>query len=177
MYPCFQCLTWGDLLGVVQSLALAQTWNLLPIFPSCYLNPPAWTISTLFCFYLIFPRALMKIQAMKTPQVSWLIGILFHGQLLAGMAVTLIGRWIESRLVETFEVPEQIDVFYWITTGLPYIRWPVFVMGIAAGVLCNRIREGEILAYQGKHQNGISIPFHPWNVKKPYMELCEISNI
>ena len=39
---------------------------------------------------------------------------------------------------------------YFVSTAHPISRLPVFYMGVCAGVLCIRIQEGDIDAYQSK---------------------------
>jgi hypothetical protein len=38
------------------------------------------------------------------------------------------------------------DDSYWPATASPFSRLPVFFMGICAGVLCNRIQDGDLNA-------------------------------
>ena len=42
------------------------------------------------------------------------------------------------------------ELGYWPATAQPIIRLPVFFMGVCAGVLCNRIQQGDIDAFQSK---------------------------
>ena len=39
---------------------------------------------------------------------------------------------------------------YWLTTQHPVIRLPVFFMGICAGILCTRSKQGDFDAFQSK---------------------------
>ena len=41
-------------------------------------------------------------------------------------------------------------VRYWLATAHPIVRLPVFFMGICAGVLCIRIQQGDLDAFQSK---------------------------
>ena len=39
---------------------------------------------------------------------------------------------------------------YWLATAFPIFRLPVFVMGVCAGILCNRIQNGDFDALESK---------------------------
>ena len=39
---------------------------------------------------------------------------------------------------------------YWVVTAWPITRLPVFVMGVCAGVICNRIKSGNADALESK---------------------------
>ena len=40
---------------------------------------------------------------------------------------------------------------YWWSTGWPISRFPVFMMGVCAGVLCQRMQSGDEDAVHSKH--------------------------
>ena len=42
------------------------------------------------------------------------------------------------------------EVGYWVVTAWPITRLPVFFMGICAGLICNRIRTGNVDALDCK---------------------------
>ena len=46
--------------------------------------------------------------------------------------------------------PMPYLVNYWLSTQHPISRLPVFFMGICAGVLCIRIQDGDLDAFQSK---------------------------
>ena len=122
---------WPDILSNVESLFLIHTW----LFGFSTANGPSWTVSTLFFFYLIFPPSLIMAQKLSNKWLSYIIAILFYGQLAVSCVMSAL-------------IPGG---GYWEACCHPFIRWPVFLMGIYAGVLCNRIvHESDMDAYKRK---------------------------
>ena len=50
---------------------------------------------------------------------------------------------------------------YWLTTQHPVIRLPVFFMGICAGILCTRSKQGDFDAFQSKTNLFLNYYFQP----------------
>ena len=46
--------------------------------------------------------------------------------------------------------PMPYLVNYWLATQHPLTRLPIFFMGICGGILCTRIQNGDVDAYQSK---------------------------
>ena len=51
---------------------------------------------------------------------------------------------------------------YWLATGHPLTRLPIFFMGICAGVICIRIQTGDLDALTRKIFNGQTITARPF---------------
>ena len=66
-----------------------------------------------------------------------MLALLFYGQLIvSGLIMGLMGQGVLT---------------YWLSTCHPFVRWPVFLMGVYAGVLCNNIvHRSDMDAYQRK---------------------------
>ena len=66
-----------------------------------------------------------------------MLALLFYGQLIvSGLMMGLMGQGVLT---------------YWLSTCHPFVRWPVFLMGVYAGVLCNNIvHKSDMDAYQRK---------------------------
>ena len=56
----------------------------------------------------------------------------------------VISFWVE------FVVGMPIHYDYWLATAFPILRLPVFFMGVCAGILCNRIQNGDFDALESK---------------------------
>ena len=56
----------------------------------------------------------------------------------------LVGEMIMWALPELFWDGEGN---YWLATAHPFTRLPVFLMGVCAGILCNRLQTGDFDAY------------------------------
>ena len=113
---------WGVPAMYVMNLFVVHTWFGFPAF----LNGPAWFVSTMWFFYWIFPSLLPKLQRRsilkKQKWITWLSWIQFIGG----------GMWMSI----FFASPWQWAAF-WIATGWPPSRLPVFIMGVFAGLLRN----------------------------------------
>ena len=135
-------------MGMVHSLFLMQTWIVHPsLMANTYINPPGWTVSTLAFFYFIFPAAMTRIKSMTCKSVLQLLTAMYFGQLVFGCVASILGETVLSSLNTRFQ-------FYWIVTASPFTRWPVFIMGLCAGVLCNRVRDGQVEILRGESYRG-----------------------
>jgi len=116
--------------SIIYTVTMTNSWsmtylvdqtiqNILPF------NQQAWFITTLIPFYAVFPLILPTLQALSSSKLSSLLGILFYVQCLPiifnNMAAT------NNRLLD--------PLFYWSTGAHPLSRFPVFMMGMVAGVL------------------------------------------
>ena len=64
-----------------------------------------------------------------------------------------------------FAVMSWDPMKYWIGTAHPLFRLPVFFMGVCAGVLCNRIQQGDLDAFHSKFEFHKDQNLNPsWNV-------------
>ena len=77
----------------------------------------AWTINTLFFFYLVFPLLLPRLQKLTNNTIASSVVLLHISQVLLFIHLLI---WI----------PES----YWIITSNPLLRLPVFIMGMLAGL-------------------------------------------
>lgn len=100
------------------TLTMTNMW-----YPDPNLNPtfayPAWTITTLSAFYLAFPAILSSLQQFSSHQLKGLITILFFYQLLSALLFFNHGCDIINNFICYHPLP----------------RLPVFVMGVAAGLI------------------------------------------
>jgi len=117
---------------VLYTLTMTNSWTFIDIdsvfrnFP--YANP-TWTISTLTFFYWAFPLLLPKLQTLSSLRLYSLITIMFYLQCMP--LYIAIG--------------DTTNNAYWESTTHPLSRFPVFVMGMAAGII--RLRD-ESLRWQ-----------------------------
>jgi peptidoglycan/LPS O-acetylase OafA/YrhL len=100
-----------------------QMWASLP--PSSFVGP-AWTISTLAFFYLVFPWLLRWHQNQTERSLNRWITILAVVQAVVffglGLAIEPVDRWWA----------------FWVSHAWPISRLPVFDMGLVAGLLVLR---------------------------------------
>lgn len=111
--------------GGFASIYGVQTWVLVLGFGP---DGPSWTVSTLFFFYLLFPRLLVTAQGWSNRSLSVCMVLSFWLQLTLGLTLNFTPVPFEA---------------YWLTTASPFMRLPVFVMGVCAGVLCVRLQNGD----------------------------------
>lgn len=86
---------------------------------------PAWTVATLMVFWCMFPQLVTRAQAYDDQTLLQSIKKYFYiqiGVLLLAFLVSMINFWIG----------------FASATMNPITRWPLFVMGIHAGILCLR---------------------------------------
>ena len=124
----------NSVVGTVLSFFGLQTWVLHFGFGP---NGPSWTISTLVMFYFMFPCLIVLATKQTNLRLYQLISICFWAQLIIGYGfLTGLGG---------------NEGAYWVATAWPGSRWPVFFMGVFAGVLCTRIQKGDRDAYARKY--------------------------
>eukprot|EP00455_Lapot_gusevi_P019571 TRINITY_DN2090_c0_g1_i1.p1 TRINITY_DN2090_c0_g1~~TRINITY_DN2090_c0_g1_i1.p1 ORF type:complete len:467 (+),score=112.92 TRINITY_DN2090_c0_g1_i1:96-1496(+) len=116
------------------AMIFSSIQSLLAFFPTLLsfllggpLDGPAWTVSTLLCLWLYFPRWIPAAQRMSEQQLVYRLWVCYWGQLL---------------LVVVCFVPLLPSLGFWpafaTATMNPLTRFPVFLMGVYAGVLCSR---------------------------------------
>ena len=127
--------------NVATSLLLIQTWIMFPLSP----NVPAWTVSTLIFFYIVYPKLLVFAQKWSNQGLANLMALSFYFQMVTGF---LIMGALPTEHLNPFPMPFLIN--YWLSTQHPIARLPVFFMGICAGVLCTRIQDGDLDALKSK---------------------------
>jgi len=104
------------------TLTCTNTWfHPIADFP---FMPAAWTVNTLFFFYLTFPFILPRVQRLTDTQLARGLVLLFWFQLVPFLVLLVL-------------YPEH----FWVITANPLCRLPVFVMGVIAGV--QQIRHNE----------------------------------
>ena len=126
--------------NVATSLLLIQTWIMFPLSP----NVPAWTVSTLIFFYIVYPMLLVFAQKCSNQGLANLMALSFYFQMVTGFII----MGIPTEHLNPFPMPFLIN--YWLSTQHPLARLPVFFMGICAGVLCTRIQDGDLDALKSK---------------------------
>lgn len=119
----------NSIVGTILSFLGLQTWVLAFGFGP---NGPSWTISTLAFFYVLFPSAIVIASRQTNLRLYQWISVCFWLQFIVcwGMLKGVGGK-----------------AAYWGATAWPFTRFPVFLMGVFAGVLCNRIQQGDKDAY------------------------------
>jgi peptidoglycan/LPS O-acetylase OafA/YrhL len=75
---------WGT---VVQCLALVQAWTVGGAYS---LNVPAWSMSCLLFFYLLFPVVLPRLQRLATPSLQL---FMFAGWIGSALVVPVLAQW------------------------------------------------------------------------------------
>ena len=126
--------------SVIQSIIPTTTWTLF-IFGNC-LDGPGWTVCTLFFFWMVFPPLLRGYKAQSNDQLLHSIRLLYWIQL----AIVIIGGPVISSVFGP-------AAGFWWTTGTPYGRLPVFMMGVCAGILVRRHSDLHILQH---HHVGVN---------------------
>jgi len=121
--------------GSISSLFLVQSW-LIEFGQG--LNGAAWTVSTLFFFYLVYPRLLVFAQNRSNHALAILMATSFFLQIVLGFSIACLAHYLSGKT-------------YWWSTSHPLSRLPVFFMGICAGVLCVRIQNGDLDALNRKN--------------------------
>ena len=149
----------NEVTGSIVSLYGVQMWVLIYGFGP--VNGPNWTVSTLFFFYLVFPR--YKYLGHYEDD-SCLFYLNFYGcrllvytqrkcnkQLCVLMALSFYLQFTIASLTSFITPGDDLThLDYWVAFCHPVSRLPVFFMGICAGLLCVRIKEGDLNAINGK---------------------------
>ena len=105
-------------------LLLIQSW--IGLLLGSGPDGPSWTVSTLFFFYFNYPWTLLFCQRRSNSGLAKIMGFSFLIEVIIGIALVL--------------VPLN---GYWWSTAWPISRYPVFLMGVCAGVLCQRMHSGD----------------------------------
>merc|ERR1719186_2438389 len=119
---------------------IGNKWNTFPF------EVTSWFITTLSFFYLVFPLLLPALQTLSTNQLSSLIVWLFHFQCWPFLLI-MIGTG---------------DSLFWTTTAHPIMRLPVFIMGMAAGLVRLKGKDHNF----NTHRNFLHDIF-PWGFSQP----------
>eukprot|EP01036_Dinobryon_divergens_P024091 gene24091-32507_t len=113
---------------------------------------PSWTICTLLFFWMVFPWLLRYYDRYSDEQLLYAIVRMY---------------WIQALLVSVVWIillVSGVDSFvssFWLVTGFPPARLPVFIMGICASLLCSRHASSATMPW---FTNSYSfIPLHLWN--------------
>ena len=100
------------------------------------LDGPAWTVSTLIFFYIFFPWCVSRAQRLSDKVLVRGIVIFFYLHLVfvMGIFLGLFGLWggYEALCLSTMD---------------PLTQFPVFVMGVNAGILCLRHPTDQLLPW------------------------------
>ena len=124
---------YGKLYDPSGSLASTLIVNILPVsswfifqFGSPF-DGPEWTVATLLFFWLLFPWLIRHYEKKSDAELLRVILVHFWIQLII---VVVLFPVLLPYLGYAFS--------FWLTTGFPPFRFPVFVMGLAAGLLYAR---------------------------------------
>ena len=125
----------GFLGSALANLALVQNW--IPVIGSW--NPPAWSLSTEACFYLLFPFLLPRMAGLRT-KTLWLLLVTLYG--LSLLPPTLLSmRWsYTDHLYDLAKNPVGVTWHQAILYN-PWLRLPEFLIGAATGILFLRHRQ------------------------------------
>jgi len=118
------------LIGSLLSIFGLSTW-ILP-YENFAPNDPSWIISTLWFWYLMFPHVLPRIQRWSDNQLSNGIIEYFWLQMTIGFLILVGFGGFAGSYTGT----------YWMSTAHPIVRFPLFIMGVAAGL--------QVLRYHNK---------------------------
>ena len=160
----------NEVTGSIVSLYGVQMWVLIYGFGP--INGPNWTVSTLFFFYLVFPR--YKYLAWTHPR--WFLPFFYlncygcrllvytqrkcNKQLCVLMALSFYLQFIIATLTPFITPGDDLTFLdYWVALCHPVSRLPVFFIGICAGLLCIRIQEGDLDAINGKTSYWVLISY------------------
>ena len=99
----------------------------------------SWTVSTLFFFYLFYPKLVEFCHQRSCRILTILIAISHMAQLIFGYCLL---SWMPPT---AYNDKKGIR---WATIW-PLSRFPVFVMGVCAGVICQRMKLGNEDALSG----------------------------
>ena len=107
------------------------------------LATPTWTISTLLCFYLVFPLVLPCLQSYSSSMLASLVSGLYQVQCLPYILFIITAT---NGRVEHF------------ATAHPLLRLPVFLMGVVGGLLSVRGLEDP------HHHRALLHDIFPWTL-------------
>jgi peptidoglycan/LPS O-acetylase OafA/YrhL len=93
-------------------------------------NPPAWTLSVEFLFYLCFPLLVLAIRRLS-PLATWLV---LGGALIATQSWLVLGAIGPGMPVNAYDGSFASKV-WWLVHFAPLFRLPEFVAGLALGRL------------------------------------------
>merc|ERR1711892_1174984 len=115
--------------SILLTLTMTNSWTMTSLLDPSTMAPfpfdqQAWFVTTLIPFYAVFPLLLPQLQALSTSKLSSLLVILFHIQCLP--------FYIH---LPSLGVPTLDNMLYWTASCHPMSRFPVFVMGMVAGVI------------------------------------------
>ena len=99
---------------ILATLTCTNTW-FYPLSRRPFMDP-AWTINTLFFFYLVFPFLLPRLQKLNYNTMA--------------SCIVLLNLFQFPFVLPMFWIPDS----YWIITSNPLLRLPVFTMGMLAGL-------------------------------------------
>ena len=103
--------------------------------------------SKLLCFF--YSSLLVFAQKRSNATLAKLLVISFWVEFVGGVLIFIFG-------------PHFWGLNYWLATAHPISRLPVFFMGVCAGILCNRIQNGDFDALESKLKEYIK---HRWQSK------------
>ncbi len=112
---------------LASNLAAVQMWLPLPAIFGKNIDGPGWTISTLAFFYLIFPLLLKRYRNHTQQSLNRSITVLMVVQAVVFFAV----YFAVSRIFNA-------SAGFWAAHASPISRFPVFEMGVVAGLLVLR---------------------------------------
>jgi len=144
--------------SIIFTLTMTNSWTMTSLLDQSTVAPfpfdqQAWFVTTLIPFYAVFPLLLPQLQALSTSKLSSLLVILFHIQCLP--------FYIH---LPSLAFPTLDNMLYWTASCHPLSRFPVFVMGMVAGVLRLRgIRQPSLSPYFYNCLHDIL----PWHVATP----------
>lgn len=113
--------------SLVTSSIPVSTWG----FGGRPLNAPGWTMATLWFFWVLFPTILGYLKKFEDRQLLRVIQISFLLQMGLFFVFYTLGMQHLPSIHKAFTV----------ATIMPYSRIFVFIMGVAAGILCRRYKD------------------------------------
>jgi peptidoglycan/LPS O-acetylase OafA/YrhL len=163
-YGSFDPSNRDELTGsIIQNLIPTYTWTLF-IFGSPF-NGPGWTVCTLWFFWIVFPWLQAYYEYQSDAELIRTIVRCYWVQL----AICLVGFPVAAVATGSTEAA------FWWSTGVPYSRLPVFIMGMCAGNLCTRHAQADTMPWF--RHSGTFIPWDFWcTCSCPGMLFCGDDN-
>jgi peptidoglycan/LPS O-acetylase OafA/YrhL len=109
----------------IENIIPVSTWTFF-LFGVTF-DGPEWTISTLLAFWCAFPWVLKFYEKKSDHYLLYTIIYSFWLQLFLGLGLFFLGMMIGLNFLS-----------FWLATAWPVSRFPIFLMGVCGGILCNR---------------------------------------
>ncbi len=119
---------------------------------TCWLFPPAWSISTEVCFYFLFPLLLVPVSRLRQPRAILIAaGIFVIAAFVLLSLVSVQRQYLFDLLSLECWYNGSVDNFAnWLAYFFPLVRFLEFCLGCLAGQLYLCLRQRPISAREAK---------------------------